>query len=452
MTLGGEVLRYRIAVVQSETGRIGAIRTPNGYCLPRAVIPFGTRQAKHICESLFTDFEIRVLIIDSTRSDQCSEELLIAELLFPECPERLDMIPLDQIDPTDVCPSESSIIESVAAGRGGPVSRIGWVREAALWLEAAAGVTLRPLHTLEQYNAGGAFSLIRFHAEDGSRYWLKSVGEPNTREFSVTSYLSKIGGDYLPRVVASRPEWRAWITAEEGTDFLAGTDQDVERRRCLCLAATSLAELQLNTITHINTLLTMGASDQRASALSAHEQELSDFLIEAMSMQTSTKVPRLDQHRIRAIFEVLQRTTTYVASLGLPDTVLHGDMNPGNILYASTHCQFIDWSNTYVGMPLITLEHLSLLVPLEHPRHRELVKLVRSRYRETMATTVDPDALKKALIVSPILAAASTLYGRGDWLSFPSRNNPRWQSFTRTLARHLDRMAHSSQLRSAIGL
>jgi len=50
----------------------------------------------------------------------------------------------------------------------------------------------------------------------------------------------------------------------------------------------------------------------------------------------------------------------------------------------------------------------------------------------------------------PILAAASTLYGRGDWLHSPRRNDPRRQSYARSLARHMDRAAREPRLLEAL--
>ena len=50
----------------------------------------------------------------------------------------------------------------------------------------------------------------------------------------------------------------------------------------------------------------------------------------------------------------------------------------------------------------------------------------------------------------PILAAASTLYGRGDWLTSPRRDDQCRQSYARSLARHMDRAAREPSLVEAL--
>ena len=122
-------------------------------------------------------------------------------------------------------------------------------------------------------------------------------------------------------------------------------------------------------------------------------------------------------------------------------------MNHGNILVNARHCQFIDWSEAYVGNPLITLQHLLLLNRLEDDDRRASVNsLLKQKYLDAWVSRCNPDALRKGFTYMPILALASTLYGRGDWLNSPRRNDPHRLSYTRSLARHMDRAIHEPSL------
>jgi hypothetical protein len=50
----------------------------------------------------------------------------------------------------------------------------------------------------------------------------------------------------------------------------------------------------------------------------------------------------------------------------------------------------------------------------------------------------------------PLLAAYSSLYGRGDWVMTPQHDDPRRLAFARTIARHMDRAARSPDLLAAV--
>jgi aminoglycoside phosphotransferase (APT) family kinase protein len=166
-----------------------------------------------------------------------------------------------------------------------------------------------------------------------------------------------------------------------------------------------------------------------------------------MELQTSTKVPRLDGASLRALQRVFDAVCEFLQSLPIPTTVIHGDMNEGNLVSGAGVCQLVDWSETYVGHPLVTLEHLLLLNNPEDSRLKEeWDKRLIQQYRSVMARICDPDILDHASICTPLLAAASAMYGRGAWLGSSIDSMPHRQPWIRTLARYMDRAAHSLQL------
>jgi hypothetical protein len=62
----------------------------------------------------------------------------------------------------------------------------------------------------------------------------------------------------------------------------------------------------------------------------------------------------------------------------------------------------------------------------------------------------DPEDLEEGLVYMPILAAASALYGRGDWLTTSQRGQTHRQAHARCLARHMDRAARVPELLLAL--
>ena len=119
---------------------------------------------------------------------------------------------------------------------------LGWFSELRNWIESVVEpIGLQSMGGFRQLNASPSFSLIRFETS-GPAVWFKAVGEPNQREFPITCTLSRLFPSHLPNVLATRPDWNAWLTREsEGR--LLGDDQESgtwER------VAAVLAELQIN--------------------------------------------------------------------------------------------------------------------------------------------------------------------------------------------------------------
>jgi hypothetical protein len=49
-----------------------------------------------------------------------------------------------------------------------------------------------------------------------------------------------------------------------------------------------------------------------------------------------------------------------------------------------------------------------------------------------------------------LLSILSSLYGRGDWFDSPDRYDPRRLSYSRSLARHMDRVVQTPGLQEVL--
>jgi Phosphotransferase enzyme family len=446
-----ETIEYQLILALPGSKNILAIDEVDGWRLPSISIPRWTRHANQLSESIYAAYKLCVWILEFFHG---SSLYAVAEVLVPTELTTLKAIALDQLQTSELSEPQRAQIASIIAGESqecGHLSRVGWIDEAIIWLESETGKKLSSKLEMEQYNAGGGFTLVRFHMEDGRNYWLKATGEPNTHEFSITMFLSKLRGRYLPELISSKPEWNAWLTSEEGRPI---TEMPIAPRQLYELledAVESMAELQIQTQGYNLALLNAGAFDQGLRVFHSNAQRLFDYLEEAMSLQTSTKVPRLEKKRIHELCTIFEDVCRRMDHLGIGDTLVHGDMNLGNILICDSHCQFIDWSETYLGNPLIALQHLLMLNKVANPEIRDFINLrLTQRFLDVWRERSDSDVLSEGLVYMPILAIASTLYGRGDWLISSRRNDPHRESWARSLARHMDRAAREPALREAL--
>ena len=447
-----DVVEYRVVLIDPESRRFLGHTEGSVFRLLRVSIPIRTRVARQMRAELLRKWGIGAAILDFLPITEHSTPCVVAELLKTDTPVHLSSARADEIPDADLSKTERTNLQRVLQGQvTDPFSRIGWMDEAIAWVESKTSRRLCPKVGIEQHNAGGTFTLLHFLMADGSEYWLKATGAPNSHERQITRLLSMLCPHCLPHIVAEKREWNAWLMtgAARGLTSLP-TDSDA-LMKLLGHAVQSLAELQIATVGQESLLFAAGTLDQRLEVIRRNADALFAYLAEAMSLQTSTKAPQIGAVRLDELRQMLLKTCDQVERLGIPPTILHGDMNLGNLVFTEDRCQFIDWSEGYVGHPLVTLQHLLLLNPIENSAVKGRVDdALKENYRAIMSAVCDPALLTQGFACMAFLAAASTLYGRGNWRDGDPQRDSRHLGYVRCVARHMERYAREPTFQEAL--
>jgi hypothetical protein len=441
-----EQINYRLILVLPNEDKMLARYDGATYRLPTLGISTRTRHAEELQKGIRALWGLSAIVLDILRSPRDLTSCVVAQLLSLDRSDGLIPASLDQLNESELDEQQRVVVEGIIAGdcgERGPFSRVGWIDEAVAWLRSETGKTVCVTEEIQQYNSSGKFALVRFQVRDGSAYWLKATGDSNAHEFEITEVLSQLSSESMPPLIAMRGDWNAWLMKEAGKP-LEAQPRLIELER----AAVSMAKLQKRSIGMTEELLKRGAIDQRPAVLRQHLFEIFDYLKEVMAMQTSTKVPRVEHQRLCEIGSVLRDACFRMELLNIPDTLNHGDMNCGNILFDGTHCRFIDWSEACIGSPFVTLQHMLLLNPMEQRVRCD--NGLKEIYKRCWLGSLDSEQVSIAFALTPLLAAASYLYGRGDWLQSPHRRNADRQIYARSLARHMDRAAQAPELLKAL--
>jgi len=376
-----------------------------------------------------------VVILDFPLFDENRSACAIAELIGAEIPPSFSLIRLEQLPLNELSGQERAHLENLLEDRVNPGPlRIGWLDEARAWVQHATGRKHRAETGIEQYNAGRGFALIRFAMEDGHSYWLKATGNPNQHECGLTARLCELAPDCLPALVSIRREWNAWVSKDAGIPLC-----DTASPVILEFATCSLGFLQQKTMDEVDVLLAAGASDQRTRTLRMCIDRIIDYLIDAMGRQSSLKSAPLTRARLLELGSILRDVCLRVEALGIPDTLLHNDLNRANILFDGERCVIADWSEAGVGNPFLSFERLCRL-SAGNPRE------LRAIYSKVWLEHLDPSAIDEVYRLMPLLAIYAYLYGRGDWINHTSTVSLPFESCARSLARHMDRAAQSPVL------
>jgi hypothetical protein len=416
--------------------------------LPRIVIPRWTRLGESVTAAIADRWQLASLVLSCAREEPSSDLLAIVEVCSPVTNSELTPVP------------SSTIVEQLPSGLKNPLerilhnhvpdnepfSRLGWLDEALAWIQASIPAGRIPFTgKTSQLNASGQFQLIRFDTERPPAYWLKATGHPNIHEYAITTLLASGTPEYLPRIVAARPDWNAWVMEEHGQSLYHSLSMATAK-----IALVRLAELQQRWVGQEAALLAHGCHDHRLHVLRSQIDAIIDYLDETMCRQTSTKVAPMSRGRLVALGDILKDTCAAALALPISDTLLHNDISPGSILFDGSTCVFTDWAEAYLGNPFLTLQQFCSHIERSCPEAANWIPELRSLYGQCWMDRLGASTVERALTLSPLLAVLSYFYAHGTWLEHPDFEDAHLAGYHRSMARIMERLANENTLMEAL--
>lgn len=440
-----ESQEYRVVLVKLESRQLLAIPSNEGPCLPRVRVSNTDRPAEVLQASIREQWKLPVYMTGylPTGSADAVSPCVLGEVFHSEAECQLISVNTEQLLSGELTDEELHEVQLRLDGRSHSVEavgRFGWLDEAYRWAGNAIGTELAGKDTVRQQNIGGGFVLLRLQTLDGRFYWLKATAHPNKHELKVTRLIAGFANDALPTLVASHEGWNAWLTADASADQTLG-EFSTRTSSASGMAPRVLAKLQAISQYHLLDLLRAGAFDQRPETSEEVSRELFEYLHECMGLQRSRKTAPLDRSSLDRTREIYLRGCAELERKRVPFTVVHGDLTGGNVACTGNQCRFLDWCETYIGFPIASLHHLRMFFErngVDATRLDEMMPHYQDEWGRWSEANLHEDSFQWA----PLMAAASALYGRGEWLHRQEeRERPERRSYSRTLARHMARAA-----------
>ena len=265
----------------------------------------------------------------------------------------------------------------------------GWFGQAREWIECALGVIeVREVREIVQLRAWMSSCVLLVRTEAGDFYF-KAVPESIRRECRVTAYLAQHVPETVARVVARDPE-RRWLLmrALEGRNLETVDDPALWER-----AAFAYARLQRACLGRLDDLQALGCPTRSLGALAASI----DPLIGDVAKHGLLAAPDVD--RLRARGPELRRRCERLAACGIPPTIEHGDLWPGNILIDGGTCGIIDWEDVAIAHPFLSLAPLIVGLELYQPQlgSPEVTRRLERAYVAGFAGLAPAGRLREAL-------------------------------------------------------
>ncbi len=454
---------YRVIVLSPDGKDILVVPDGNQFALPSVEIPRWQRVAENLTEIVKAEWGEEVVCLfeldDLPRSSEAGIHYQAAEhwrtVGVPKIPAR--WIPVESLSKESLASADEYLAiqrarvqcsEGGNASPIGPFGTLGWFKELRTWIDGvleSLGFHLNG--NFRQLNASPTFSLIRFET-DGPAVWFKAVGEPNQREFPITSVLSRLFPGRVPSVMATRPDWNAWLMREAVGSLLS----EVQGEALWEKAAAALAQLQIESIGHGAQILGAGARDVGVTALSKMVEPLVETMARLMEQQTKVPPEPLHRTQLRVVGDRIQTALEALEVLGIPETLGHFDLNPGNIIVSPERCVFLDWAEAYIGSPFFTfqylLEHLRRTVGVDSALEKRLVSTYSSRWEAVVSRIAIDDALS----LMPLLAVFAFAAGSEMWSDEERLRDPATAGYLRSLVRRMYREANSLSERRSVCL
>ncbi len=453
---------YRVIVPGKSGTEVLLASNSDRFALPAVEIPRWQRVAENLTAAVNTEWGEEVICLfepDVSPSEnttgihyQAAEHWCTSGR--PKVPTQ--WIPISALSrdsvtgASDYLAIQQSIALCSAEGESpsGPFARLGWFKELNEWVETV--IELLGFHlngNFRQLNASPSFSLVRLET-NGPALWFKAVGEPNQKEFSITCTLAQLFPNCIPVVLAARPDWNGWLTREAAGKLLCEVREDALWQR----AAAALAELQIDSIDHCAGILGTGARDLGAAELSKLIQPFMESMAELMERQTKVPPVALGRAELLLLGDRIQSALDALEVLGIPETLGHLDLNPGNIIVSPSRCTFLDWAEAYVGNPFFSLEYLR-----EHLRRTSgtdsavETKLVEA-YCAQWEQVVPIAAVVGGLELAPLIAVFVYAAGSNAWEDAERLEEPAAAGYFRSLTRRMHREATALESRRSLCL
>lgn len=414
-----QCIECRLALIEKHSMRILTTASSAGPMLLRESIPAYTRVAECLTEAIDRRYGLRTIQLALLPGADGQGYCAVHEIIDKRkaVSPFLSFSALHEIAAAEFNGEERATVLAVMRGNAnelGRFARLGWIDE--LFAKMGSQREQRSIPAIRQLNQGIDFCLVSMTEAAGRKTWFKAVGEPNTRECALTQELARRFPAYLPKMIATMPEWNGWVMED-----VKGMPLNESESICQCeKALTALAVMQQKMANDIASLLALGAKDWTCARMASLLEPFFREAQRAMQAQTSAKSKPLAARELYQLQKDMESAFAEFMSGGIPETLLHGDIGHGNIIATREGPVFLDWAETYIGHPFLSAEHLLADLARSSPMFAEKQAHLRLHYAAHWKSTAGPRALEKIAALAPAIGALA--YAVMAWDS--SRNRP----------------------------
>ena len=256
---------------------------------------------------------------------------------------------------------------------GGPERLVRWADEQ---LRKHGIERIGPAEQMRSWNLSGIW---RMQTTRGP-FWLKAVPSFFAHEGDVIDW---IGSPPAPALLAHTPGRVLMAEAP-------GAPNHDTRGRALEPMVQLLTRLQERAVQQTDALFAIGVPDRRLPTIPAS--------VECVAEQWAGSLAPHERRSLAALVAELPGRLGQIDACGVPDTLVHGDFHPGNVVGPPGAYVLIDWGDSFVGNPLV--DELAFTRRLD-ARDRDVARGWFVRAWRRIAPEADPE--RAAELLRPVL-------------------------------------------------
>ncbi len=165
------------------------------------------------------------------------------------------------------------------------------------------------------------------------KYFAKKCGHSNSGEVLRAAEIAQLLPKAVPKIVAQDTVHARMITLGSGAPLAQGADKEVWKN-----AAANWTGIQLKLIPLL---------PHFTSWVDCREKTDPSLLF------LDEKLLRLTSIAVRQLLTELSNQVRALHRFRIPNSVVHGDLSSGNILVSNGSFKFIDWSESFIGNPIL---------------------------------------------------------------------------------------------------
>ncbi|MBP3966672.1 aminoglycoside phosphotransferase family protein [Paenibacillus lignilyticus] len=227
-----------------------------------------------------------------------------------------------------------------------PWESSGWFKQATAWTKEVLGsLGIEIVAQPEPLKWWSLSCVLRVPTSHGNVYFKVNADQPLfVDEAKFLQFMSKLYQERVPVVLAAEPHHGWMLSSDSGVSIRnsVSMEQKIELLRIF-------AGIQLDAIPHVDELLEIGCADRRPDRhIPLIAPLLDDDLMTAQL--TPEEISEL-RKQMPKVVEMNKKLSEYA----VPSTLLHGDLNLGNVTNSNARLSFIDWTDASVGHPFMDM-------------------------------------------------------------------------------------------------
>ncbi|WP_433390407.1 aminoglycoside phosphotransferase family protein [Micromonospora sp. KLBMP9576] len=258
-------------------------------------------------------------------------EVTVLRLLTGDAPQPMGgaVTYLGQVDEPPSTPLLPARVDLSADPLRAPYAEPGGPARSLTWATGELRRLDRPARTVTQQRTWNLSAIWRLDGPGGTA-WLKQVPAFFRHEAAVLRWLGRAAPEGTPTLLAEDGDGRMLIDHVPGEDRYGAP---VEERLAM---AADYHPVQVRSVADVAELVAAGVPDLRADALPGWMR---------------ARLAGYDTAPVEPLLAGLAARLDEVRGCGLPDTIVHGDLHPGNVRADAGRHVVIDWGDAFVGHP-----------------------------------------------------------------------------------------------------